>query len=247
MIIIKSPEEIAIMRRAGQIVAECHQVLQDMVKPGVTTLELDEVAEEYIRQQGALPSFKGHQGFPASICVAINDVVCHGIPGLTKLQTGDVITIDIGALYQGFHGDSAWTYAVGDVSKDVRQLIKVGLECLFLGIEEARPGKRIGAIGHAIQTYAEEHGYGVVRMFCGHGVGRKLWEDPLIPHVGEPDIGAEIKEGMVFAIEPMITMGDWATEIADDGTARTMDGSLCVQYEHTIAITKDGPRILTKL
>lgn len=247
MIIIKSPEEIAIMRRAGQIVAESHQILQDLVKPGVTTLELDQIAEEYIRQQGALPSFKGHQGFPASICVALNDVVCHGIPGLTKLEAGDVITIDIGASYQGYHGDSAWTYAVGKVSKEISQLIKVGLECLFLGIKEARPGKRIGSIGHVIQTYAEEHNYGVVRMFCGHGVGRQLWEDPFIPHVGEPDTGPEIKEGMVFAIEPMITMGDWLTEIDLDGTARTMDGSICVQYEHTIAVTKDGPRILTKL
>lgn len=248
MIIFKSARELAIMREAGLIVAECHALLGERIKAGVSTLELDELVESYIRKKGAIPSFKGHHGFPASICASVNDVICHGIPNGEPLQDGDVITIDIGAKVNGYHGDSAWSYAVGDVSPEIEKLMKVTKECLFLGIDQAQPGKRIGDIGHAIQTYAESLKYGVVRDFCGHGVGRELWEDPEIPHYGHAGKGAAIKAGMTIAIEPMITMGRWQVKTDSDGwTARTIDGSICVQYEHTLAVTKEGPVILTQL
>lgn len=248
MIIFKSARELAIMREAGLIVAECHALLGERIKAGVSTLELDELVESYIRKKGAIPSFKGHHGFPASICASVNDVICHGIPNGEPLQDGDVITIDIGAKVNGYHGDSAWSYAVGDVSPEIEKLMKVTKECLFLGIDQAQPGKRIGDIGHAIQTYAESLKYGVVRDFCGHGVGRELWEDPEIPHYGHAGKGAAIKAGMTIAIEPMITLGRWQVKTDSDGwTARTIDGSICVQYEHTLAVTKEGPVILTQL
>lgn len=248
MIIFKSARELAIMREAGLIVAECHALLGERIKAGVSTLELDELVEGYIRKKGAIPSFKGHHGFPASICASVNDVICHGIPNAEPLQNGDVITIDIGAKVNGYHGDSAWSYAVGEVSPEIEKLMKVTKECLFLGIDQAQPGKRIGDIGHAIQTYAESLKYGVVRDFCGHGVGRELWEDPEIPHYGHAGKGAAIKAGMTIAIEPMITMGRWQVKTDPDGwTARTIDGSICVQYEHTLAVTKEGPVILTQL
>ncbi|WP_312520217.1 type I methionyl aminopeptidase [Anaerospora sp.] len=248
MIIFKSARELAIMREAGLIVAECHALLGERIKAGVSTLELDELVEGYIRRKGAIPSFKGHHGFPASICASVNDVICHGIPNGQPLQDGDVITIDIGAKVNGYHGDSAWSYAVGEVSPEIEKLMKVTKECLFLGIEQAQPGKRIGDIGHVIQTYAESLKYGVVRDFCGHGVGRELWEDPEIPHYGHAGKGAPIKAGMTIAIEPMITMGRWQVKTDPDGwTARTIDGSICVQYEHTLAVTKEGPVILTQL
>ncbi len=248
MIILKSAREIDIMRKAGRIVAECHEILAEVVKPGISTIELDKIVEEHIRKQGAKPSFKGHQGFPASTCAAINDVICHGFPDKTILKSGDVITIDIGACYKGYHGDSGWTYVVGEVSEDIKKLMKVGLESLNLGIEQAVIGNRIGDIGYAIQTYAEGHKYGVVRDFCGHGIGKSLWEDPEVPHYGKPGFGPKLKEGMVIAIEPMITMGGWRAKVDSDGwTARTKDGSICVQFEHTLAITKDGPMVLTKL
>lgn len=248
MIIFKSARELAIMREAGQIVAECHALLGEKIKAGVSTLELDELVEGYIRQKGAIPSFKGHHGFPASICASVNDVICHGIPNGQPLKEGDVITIDIGAKVKGYHGDSAWSYAVGQVAPEIEKLMKVTKECLFLGIDQAQPGKRIGDIGHAIQTYAESLQYGVVRDFCGHGVGRELWEDPEIPHYGHAGKGPAIKDGMTIAIEPMITMGRWQVKTDADGwTARTIDGSICVQYEHTLAVTKEGPIILTQL
>lgn len=248
MIIFKSARELASMREAGLIVAECHALLGERIKAGVSTLELDELVEGYIRKKGAIPSFKGHHGFPASICASVNDVICHGIPNRQPLQDGDVITIDIGAKVNGYHGDSAWSYAVGKVSPEIETLMKVTKECLFLGIDQAQPGKRIGDIGHAIQTYAESLKYGVVREFCGHGVGRELWEDPEIPHYGHAGKGPAIKAGMTIAIEPMITMGRWQVKTDPDGwTARTIDGSICVQYEHTLAVTKEGPVILTQL
>lgn len=248
MIIFKSGRELAIMREAGLIVAECHALLGEKIKAGVSTLELDELVESYIRKKGAIPSFKGHHGFPASICASVNDVICHGIPNEQPLNEGDVITIDIGAKVNGYHGDSAWSYAVGQVSPEIEKLMRVTKECLFLGIDQAQPGKRIGDIGHAIQTYAESLKYGVVRDFCGHGVGRELWEDPEIPHYGHAGKGPAIKKGMTIAIEPMITMGRWQAKTDSDGwTARTVDGSICVQYEHTLAVTPEGPVILTQL
>ncbi|AEG61680.1 type I methionyl aminopeptidase [Desulforamulus ruminis] len=248
MIILKSAREIEIMREAGRIVAECHRILAERIKPGITTLELDQTVEKHIRQRGATPSFKGHQGFPAAICVALNDVICHGFPGPEPLQKGDVVTIDVGAFYKGYHGDSAWTYAVGEVSEEIRQLMEVGRKSLYLGIELAQPGNRIGDIGAAIQTYAEKYRYGVVREFCGHGVGQNLWESPQIPHFGRANTGPLIKAGMTLAIEPMITLGKWKAVLDKDGwTARTVDGSICVQYEHTLAVTAEGPVILTEI
>lgn len=248
MIKLKSAREIAIMREAGRIVAECHAALAERVVPGVSTRELDSFVESLLRKKGATPSFKGYHGFPASICTSINDVICHGIPGSQRLKDGDVITIDIGAFYQGYHGDSAWTYAVGQVSPEIQKLMDVTLASLMAGIEQARSGNRLGDISHAIQSLAESHGYGVVREFTGHGVGQEMHEDPQVPHYGSPGTGRELRAGMTLAIEPMITMGDWRCTIDADGwTARTVDGSICVQYEHTVAITPDGPEILTQL
>lgn len=248
MIKLKSLREIGLMRDAGRIVAECHMALAERVRPGVTTLELDRFVEGLIHKNGATPTFKGHQGFPGSICVAVNDVICHGFPSKYRLQEGDVVTFDIGATYKGYIGDSAWSYAVGKVSPKVQELMDVTKESLFLGIAQAVPGNRVGDIGHAIQSFAEARGMGVVREFTGHGVGQDLWEQPPIPHYGAPGTGTLLRAGMTIAIEPMLTLGAWEAKTDRDGwTARTVDGSVCVQYEHSIAITDDGPLILTEL
>jgi len=240
------------MREAGRIVAECHAALAERVKPGVTTRELDRFVEQFLAERGATPSFKGYgppnSPFPGSICASVNDVICHGFPSGTRLKEGDVITIDIGAHYKGYHGDSAWSYAVGQVSPEIQKLMSVTHDALFAGIAAAVPGNRIGDIGHAIQTLAESHGYGVVRDFIGHGLGQDLHESPEVPHYGTPGTGYSLRPGMTIAIEPMITMGDYRVRMDRDGwTARTVDGSICVQYEHTIAITENGPEIFTKL
>lgn len=246
MIRLKDPHELAIMREAGRIVADCHVALRPLVKPGVTTGELDQFIEEFIRSRGAEPSFKGYNGYPASSCMSVNDVICHGIPGPERLRDGDIISIDLGAYYKGYHGDSAWTYAVGDVAPEVRRLMDVTLEALRRGIAAARVGNRLGDISHAIQSYAEAEGMGVVREFTGHGIGRAMHEAPSLPHYGPPGVGPVLREGLVLAIEPMLTLGDWRARIEADGwTARTVDGSLCAQYEHTVAITADGPVIFT--
>ncbi|WP_195575131.1 type I methionyl aminopeptidase [Paenibacillus sp. 1001270B_150601_E10] len=248
MVILKSESEIEIMREAGRIVAECHAMLGELIKPGVTTIELDRLVEEKIRARGAVPSFKGHHGFTASICTAKNDVICHGFPDSIPLHDGDVITIDIGANYNGFHGDSGWTYAVGNVSSDIKDLMTACHQSLFLGIAQAIEGKRLGDIGFAIDNYAKPLGYGNVREFTGHGIGRELWEEPPVPHYGHQGKGLRLKKGMVLAIEPMLTLGDSYSYIESDGwTARTIDHSICVQFEHTVAITEHGPRILTEL
>lgn len=249
MLKLKSQREIGIMREAGRMVAECHAALAPLVQPGVTTAELDRFVEAFLHERGATPSFKGYNGFPAAICIAINDVICHGFPGPRKLKEGEVVTIDIGAFYQGYHGDSAWTYAVGEVAPAVAQLMADTKTSLYLGIEQARVGNRLGDVAHAIQSFAEGKGYGVVRDFTGHGVGSSLHEEPTaVPHVGLPGTGAVLRPGMTIAIEPMITLGDWRARVEPDGwTARTRDGSICVQYEHTVAVTADGPLILTQL
>lgn len=248
MIILKTDEEIKTMREAGRIVAECHALIAEIIKPGITTIALDQLVEDRIRLRGAIPSFKGHHGFPASICVAKNDVICHGFPDANPLVEGDVVSIDIGAFYQGYHGDSAWTYAVGSVSQDIEKLMEVCHQSLMLGIDQAVVGNRVGDIGYAIDTYAKQFGYGNVREFTGHGVGKELWEEPSVPHYGIKGKGARLKKGMVLAIEPMLTLGGWQAFIDDDGwTARTIDHSICVQYEHTVAITDNGPQILTVL
>lgn len=250
MIILKSKREIEIMRQAGRIVAECHALLAETIRPGITTKKLDEMVERHIVKSGAIPSFKGHHGFPASICVAINDVVCHGFPTDLPLQGGDIVTLDIGALFQGYHGDSAWTYGVGEITKEARKLMEIGRQSLFIGIEQAIKGNHLGAIGFSIQRFIESEGYNVVRDFCGHGVGQELWEEPReVLHYGNnPKEGIKLKAGMTLAIEPIITAGKYYTTIDNDGwTARTADGSLSVQYEHSIVITENGPEILTAL
>ncbi|WP_058304412.1 type I methionyl aminopeptidase [Gorillibacterium timonense] len=248
MIILKSDEEIKLMREAGRIVAECHEMLADVIKPGVDTLTLDQLVEEKIRSRGAIPSFKGHQGFPASICVARNEVICHGFPDSNRLMEGDVVTIDLGACYKGYHGDSGWTYAVGEISRERKQLMKVCHQSLLLGIDQAREGKRIGDIGYAIDMNAKKFGYGNVKEFSGHGIGKDIWEEPSVPNYGMKEKGTRLKKGMVIAIEPMFTLGGWRAVIESDGwTARTVDRSICVQFEHTVAITDNGPQILTIL
>ena len=260
-ITLKSRDEIERLRAAGRIVAETYETLRPHVVPGVTTGELDRIAEEYIRSQGALPMYKGYGAlvdrrgnmvrppFPATICVAINDVICHGIPSARQvLREGDIIGIDIGALYKGWIGDSCKTFAVGTIDKESQRHIDVTWRCLELGIEQARPGKRLGDIGAAIQTYCEAQGFSTVRELAGHGVGRALWEEPTILHYGTPGTGIEIRPGMVFTIEPMINTGkpDIRT-LPDQWTIATADGSRSAQFEHTLAITESGPALLTVL
>ncbi len=250
---LKTPGEIRKMRAAGRIVAEVLALMRDQVRPGVATAELDAFAEREIRRRGATPSFKGYGGpppFPASICVAVNEQVVHGIPSQRQiLREGDIIGIDIGAHYNGYHGDACITYPVGRVSPEAERLLRVTEECLWLGIEQARVGKTVGDIGHAVQTHAEAAGYGVVRGLGGHGVGRRLNEaEPSVQHVGRPGTGLKLRAGMTFTIEPMINAGrpEWR-ELADGWTVVTVDGSLSAQFEHAIAVTDNGPEILTRL
>lgn len=248
MIICKTPRELEIMREAGRIVALTHQELQKHIKPGITTKELDRIAEKIIRQHDAEPSFKGYNGFTGSICASVNEELVHGIPGDRKLNDGDIISIDIGAYYNGYHGDSAWTYAVGSVSEEAEKLLKVTEESLYKGLEKAMPGDRLSNISHAIQTYVEEHGLSVVREYVGHGVGQDLHEDPQIPHYGPPNKGPRLRPGMVLAIEPMVNSGSrYVKTLADGWTVVTQDKKYCAHFEHTIAIVEDGYEILTKL
>jgi methionyl aminopeptidase len=249
MISIKSKREIDLMREAGRIVALAHQEAARIIRPGISTYELDQRIEKLIRDQGATPSFKGYGGFPATACISINEQVVHGIPKKDVfLKEGDLVSVDIGAYYKGYHGDSAWTYAVGNVSDEVRQLMDVTKESLFRGIAQAVPGNRVSDISHAVQTYAESFGYGVVREFVGHGVGKQLHEDPQVPNFGLPNRGPKLRAGMTIAIEPMINMGTPRVRVLDDDwTAVTIDGKPSAHYEHSIAITDDGPIILTTL
>jgi len=248
MIITKTPREIAIMREAGQIVARTHQVLKQHIKPGITTLELDRIAEDYIRSQGATPSFKGYNGFTGSVCASVNEELVHGIPGERVLNDGDIISIDIGAHYNGYHGDSAWTYPVGTISDETQRLLDVTEESLYKGLEHAKAGQRLTDISHAIQAYVEAHDFSVVREYVGHGVGQNLHEEPQIPHYGPPGKGPRLKTGMTLAIEPMVNAGQrYVRTLADNWTVVTVDGSMCAHFEHTIVITDDGYEILTKL
>ncbi|STO06829.1 MULTISPECIES: type I methionyl aminopeptidase [Exiguobacterium] len=248
MIITKTPREIAIMREAGQIVARTHQVLKEHIKPGITTLDLDRIAEDYIRSQGATPSFKGYNGFTGSVCASVNEELVHGIPGKRVLNDGDIISIDIGAHYNGYHGDSAWTYPVGTISEETQRLLDVTEESLYKGLEHAKAGQRLTDISHAIQAYVESHDFSVVREYVGHGVGQNLHEEPQIPHYGPPGKGPRLKTGMTLAIEPMVNAGQrYVRTLADNWTVVTVDGSMCAHFEHTIAITDDGYEILTKL
>lgn len=246
MIICKTPREIEIMREAGRIVALTHQELKKHVAPGITTLELDAIAEKVIRQHGATPSFKGYNGFPGSICASVNEELVHGIPGNRVLNDGDVISIDIGAKFNGYHGDSAWTYPVGNISEESALLLKVTEESLFIGLEQAKPDARLTNIGHAIQQHVEAHKFSVVREYVGHGVGQELHEDPQIPHYGPPNKGPRLKPGMVLAIEPMVNAGRrYVKTLQDNWTVVTVDGKMCAHFEHTIAITETGYEILT--
>lgn len=252
-IILKSPKEIELMRQAGRIVGQTLQLLTEHVRPGVTTLELDEMAYKFITGKAAIPTFRGYAPytniapFPGSICSSVNDEIVHGIPGDRVLQEGDIISIDCGAIYRGYHGDSAVTVPVGKVDLDMEKLLATGREALELGIAQARPGNRLGDISHAIEKRIRKGGnYGIVREYGGHGIGRRLWEEPSVLNYGAPGTGVTLKPGMVIAIEPMVNMGDDATMTLEDGwTVVTADRKPSVHFEHTVAIMEDGPEILT--
>ena len=248
MITIKSHSEIEKMRMAGKIVSGTFEVLRKAIKPGITTKELDKIAYNYITSHGATPSFKGYGGFPGSICTSINDQVIHGIPDSTKLCEGDIISIDIGACYKGYHGDSCKTFGVGKISKQAQQLIDVTKQSFYEGIKFAKSGNRLSDIGHAVQEYAESFGYGVVRDYTGHGVGKNLHEEPSVLNYGKPGRGVRLMKGMTIAVEPMITEGDYDVFVDElnDWTVYTDDGSLAAHYEHTILITDGECEILTK-
>lgn len=246
MINIKSSHEIELLRIAGNIVYQTHQYLKPYIKEGITTKELDTLAENFIRSKGATPSCKGYHGFPATLCTSINDEVVHGIPSNRKLVNGDIITLDICACYKGYHGDSAWTYKVGEVSKEVSDLMDQTKEALFAGLAMVKPGNRIGDISNAVETVANKYHLGVVRELCGHGVGHELHEDPDIPNFGKPGRGPLIKEGMVFAVEPMLNLGSREVCMLDDGwTVVTYDEKPSAHFEHTVLVTSDGYEILT--
>ncbi len=249
MIVLKTAREIELIRKACIISAEALQVAGEAVKPGVTTWEIDKIAYDYIKKQGAEPNFLHLYDFPATACISINDEVIHGIPSKKRvIKEGDIVSIDLGAKVDGYNGDNAATFAAGDITESAKRLCSVTEKSLYLGIEQAIAGNRIGDIASAIQTYCEENGFGVVREYTGHGVGAKLHEDPSVPNFGTPGRGARLLPGMVIAIEPMITQGDKAIKQLPDGwTVKTKDGKLAAHYEHTIAITKNGPVILTKI
>jgi methionyl aminopeptidase len=246
MIIRKSKDEIATMRQAGRIVAKVLEVIENRIKPGVEFIELDRLAESTIRKSGARPAFKGYKGFPATICASPNETVVHGIPGKQRLQEGDIISIDVGAEYKGYFGDMAATFPVGEVSDTAKRLIETTRASLLKGIEKCLDGGYLYDISNAIQTEAENAGFSVVREFVGHGIGREMHEEPQIPNYGTPGRGPRLKNGMVLAIEPMVNVGDYRVEILDDNwTVVTVDKSLSAHFEHTVAITENGPEILT--
>ena len=248
MIIIKTKQQIELMREASKIVAETHQILKEAVRPGISTLELDKIAEDNIRKYNAIPSFKGYGGFPGSICASVNDEVVHGIPGSRILKEGDIVSLDIGAYYKGYHSDSAKTHGVGVISEEDRKLIEVTKQSFYEGIKFAKEGYRLSDISHAIQEYVEKYGFSVVRDLVGHGIGTQLHEDPQIPNYGLPGKGPRLQSGMVLAIEPMINAGRYKVKIlSDDWTVVTADGKKSAHYEHTIAITEDEPIILSKI
>lgn len=246
MISIKSDYEISLMRKAGNIVYRTHKYLEPYVKPGITTKELDKLAYDFIISQDATPSFLNYEGFPASICTSINEEVVHGIPSNRKLKNGDIIGIDIGANYKGYHGDSAWSYKVGIVSKEKEYLLEHTEKALFEGLKQIKPGNHIGDISNAIETYANEHKLGVVRELVGHGVGNHLHEEPDVPNYGKKGTGPVLKEGMTIAVEPMLNLGTHKIYILDDDwTIITRDGKPSAHFEHSVVVTKDGYRILT--
>lgn len=247
MIILKTPEEIELMRAAGKILAACHREIATIIRPGVSTWDIDQFVEEFLAKHNATPEQKGFHGYPYATCGSVNDVICHGFPKKEPLRDGDIVTIDMVVRKDGWLADSAWSYEVGNVSPEAKKLLEVTEKSLYLGIEQAVVGNRIGDISHAIQTYAQGQGYSVVRDFTGHGIGQEMHEEPFVPHFGPAGRGQRLKEGMVITIEPMLNIGTYHVSIDEDGwTARTRDGKLSAQYEHTLAITADGPIILTK-
>lgn len=246
MIILKNPKEVELMRVAGRIVGETLLLIEEKVRPGITTAELDRIAEEFITKHGAKPSFKGLYGFPATLCISVNDQVVHGIPGDYKLKDGDIISVDCGANINGYHGDAARTFAVGNVSDEAKRLIEVTKQSFFEGIKFAKEGNSLTDISHNIQSYVEQEGFSVVRDFVGHGIGRDVHEDPEVPNFGKPGRGPKLRAGMALAIEPMVNQGKARVKVlGDDWTVVTSDGSLSAHYENTIVILPDGPEILT--
>ncbi len=248
MILLKSPAEIAKMEVASRIVAEILEEIKGRIRPGVETRELDELAEELCRRHRVQPAFKGYRGYPASLCIAVNEEVVHGIPGPRKLKAGDLVSLDFGVRYDGFYGDAAITVPVGEVSPKAQLLLKATEESLYAGIDRMRVGGRLSDISHAIQTTVERYGFSVIRQFVGHGIGRSLHEDPQIPNFGPPGRGPVLKAGVTLAIEPMTSAGSWQVKILPDGwTAVTQDGSLSAHFEHTVALTEKGVLILSRL
>lgn len=246
MIFLKSEEEVLLIRESAQVLGKAHAEVAKWIKPGMTTKQLDKVAEEYIKDHKGQPSFKGYNGFPAALCISLNDVVVHGFPSQYQLREGDIISIDCGVKLNGFHSDSAYTYPVGNISAEVMSLLKRTKQSLYLGIEQAAEGKRVGDIGHAIQSYVERFGYGVVRELVGHGVGRNLHESPEVPNYGKRGQGPKLREGIVIAIEPMITLGKRAVVQEKDGwTIRTTDRKPAAHFEHTVLVRKGKAEILT--
>jgi methionyl aminopeptidase len=246
MIIRKSPEEIEKIAAAGRVLARCHTLLAGKARAGVTTAELDEAAEKFIRSQGGEPAFKGYRGFPGSICASPNSMVVHGIPGPYKLRRGDILSIDIGVILDGWVADAAVTVPIGNVTPVAKRLLASTKAALFDAVEQCRPGNRLGDVSHAVQARVEQDGFAVVRSLVGHGIGRDMHEDPQIPNFGDPGTGPLLAEGMVLAVEPMVNVGTYRIRIADDQwSVYSQDGSLAAHFEHTVAITSDGPRILT--
>jgi methionyl aminopeptidase len=248
MINIKTKTEIDNMGKAGQILAACHREIAKMIKPGITSWEIDQFVEGFLAKHGAVPEQRGYKGYQYATCASINDVICHGFPSKNPINDGDIVTIDMVVRMGDWLADSAWSYGVGNISSEAEKLLKVTKESLYKGIEKAVIGNRLGDVSNAIQAYAEDQGFSVVRDFVGHGIGMEMHEEPQVPHYGPAGRGVRLKEGMVFTIEPMLNVGQYFSKIDPDGwTARTFDGSLSAQYEHTIAITMEGPRILTEL
>jgi len=246
MIRIKTDHELEVMRRACKITAAARALAGEMVRPGITTGEIDRAVAKFIASQGATPSFLHYQGYPASVCISVNDVIIHGIPGSRKLQEGDIVSIDVGAFWQGFHGDCAATFACGRISPEAQRLIDVTKQSFYEGIQFARQGKRVSDISHAVQTYVENHGYSVVRAFVGHGVGEHLHEEPSVPNYGAPGKGPRLVKNMTLAVEPMVNVGTYDCRVLRDGwTTVTADGSLSAHYENTVLITDGEPEILT--
>lgn len=247
-IVLKSPREIEIMRSAGKIVAQILAMLRERVQPGMTTAELDRIAEAAVRKEKAIPSFKGYRNFPASLCLSVNEQIVHGIPGKRVLKEGDILSIDLGVIYQGYQGDSAITVGVGTISPEAERLLLDTQAALDVGLRQVVAGRHLGDVSYAIELFAKEHGYGLVREYVGHGIGRAMHEDPQVPNFGEPGKGPVLRPGMTLAIEPMLNMGGDETErLADGWTVVTKDRSLSAHFEHTVAVTNDGPDILTKL